>query len=265
MKTRKMIRNYCLLLICLLPFAGRSQVKWPNGKKAAVVLTFDDGIKSHLQIVVPHLEARNMRGTFFLYGQVVSKADVNEWRDISRRGHELGNHSVYHPCLSGTVDKSSSMCRSLECYTVEMMLEEISIMNSFLYAIDGKGNYAYAYPCGHHVAGGEDYSESLIRSGLVKYARGGAGGIVTDTQTLDISKVPVLSIPEGYKADQLIKLAKEVLEKNALGIFVFHGVGGDYLTVDEQEFILFLDYLNDHSNEIWTTTFSQAMDWLPGE
>lgn len=254
-----------MLFICLLPFTGYSQIKWPNGKKAAVVLTYDDGIKSHLQIVVPQLEARNMRGTFFLYGQVVSKADVNEWRYISSRGHELGNHSIYHPCLSGTVDKSSTMCRSLECYTVEDMLVEISIMNSFLYAIDGKKNYAYAYPCGHYIAGGKDYSEPLIRSGLAKYARGGARGIVTDTQTLDVSKVPVLSVPEGYKADELIKLTKEVLEKQALGVFVFHGVGGDYLTVDEQEHAIFLDYLNEHSNEIWITTFSQAMDWLQGE
>lgn len=256
------MKYYSLIIACLSFSLGYAQMDWPEGKKAAVVLTYDDGVKSHLQVAVPQLEARNMRGTFFLFGQTIRSSDVTEWRNVSSRGHELGNHSIFHPCLQETVAQSSSICRSLECYTVKEMLEEISIMNHFLYAIDGKESYSYAYPCGQYTAGGEDYSKPLIQSGLAKYARGGIGGIITDIHTLDMSKIPVLSIPEGCRAEQLTGFVEEIVEQKGLGIFVFHGVGGDYLAVDEQEHARFLDYLDRHSGEIWITTFSEAMDWI---
>ena len=161
------------LLFSLIVHDTHARIHWPEGKKAAVILTYDDGLKSQLQIVIPQLEEHNFRGTFFLYGQVVKEEDIPEWRKASQRGHELGNHSMFHPCLSQTTGQTAEPCRSLECYSVKDMLIEIGMMNNFLYAIDGKKEHAYAYPCSQCIAGGEDYSKPLLASGLSRFARGG--------------------------------------------------------------------------------------------
>lgn len=260
------MKRTCFCLICLLlPLClMQAQISWPNGKKAAIVLTYDDGLESQRRIAIPQLEAKNLRGTFFLYGQVVKETDVPQWRAVAQRGHELGNHSLFHPCLAGTTAEStSSPCHSLECYSVKDMLIEISLMNSFLYAIDGKQEHAYAYPCGQSVAGGEDYSQPLLRSGLTKYARGGgAHGMTTDTKTLDLSKVPTFAVPEGCKAQQLIGFVKEVADKGGLGVLVFHGVGGDYLTIDAKEHQQLVDYLDAQASDIWVGTFSEVLDYV---
>lgn len=255
-----------LLIICLATVMSvEAQIPWPNGKKAAIVLTYDDGLKSQREIVMPQLEAKNFRGTFFLYEQVVQQNDIPEWREASQRGHELGNHSLFHPCLAGTTDNTSSPCRSLECYSVKDLLIEIGMMNSFLYAIDGKTEHAYAYPCGQTVAGGEDYSQPLLKSGLTKYCRGAAQGITNDAKTLNFAMIPTLPAMTGCKADALIDYVKEAVEKGGLAVIVFHGVGGDYLTVDAAEHQKLVDYLSGHSNELWIGTFSEVLDYVAGQ
>lgn len=134
------------LLFSLIVHDTHARIHWPEGKKAAVILTYDDGLKSQLQIVIPQLEEHNFRGTFFLYGQVVKEEDIPEWRKASQRGHELGNHSMFHPCLSQTTGQTAEPCRSLECYSVKDMLIEIGMMNNFLYAIDGKKRTCVCLP-----------------------------------------------------------------------------------------------------------------------
>ncbi len=247
------------LLFSLIVHDTHARIHWPEGKKAAVILTYDDGLKSQLQIVIPQLEKHNFRGTFFLYGQVIKEEDIPEWRKASQRGHELGNHSMFHPCLSQTTGQTTKPCHSLECYSVKDMLIEIGMMNNFLYAIDGKKEHAYAYPCSQCVAGGEDYSKPLLASGLSRFARGGDRGIITNTDSLNYAMIPTLPAHTGISADSLIAYVQEAVEKGGLAIIVFHGVGGDYLTVDADEHKKLLDFLASRP-DIWVGTFSEVLN-----
>ena len=52
---------------------------------------------------------------------------------------------------------------------------------------------------------------------------------------------------------------KQVEEAGELGIVVFHGVGGDYLSVSADAHQQLLDYLAAHRAAIWITSFSEAM------
>lgn len=260
------MKNIFLFLLFLLITQGiYAQIHWPAGKKAAVILTYDDGLKSHLRIVMPQLESHNFRGTFFLYGQVVKEEDIPEWRAASQRGHELGNHSLFHPCLSQTTQQSTEPCRSLECYSVKDMLTEISIMNNFLYAIDGKKEHAYAYPCSQSIAGGEDYSQPLLTSDITKFARGGDRGIITNADSLNYAMTPTLPAHTGITADTLIAYVQEAIKKEGLAIIVFHGVGGDYLTVEANEHEKLIDYLASHQDILWVGTFSEILQYVTGQ
>ncbi len=69
-----------------------------NGRKAAVALTYDDGLNVHLDKVIPALDAMGFKGTFYLImsRDGVSKR-IDDWRAAARRGHELGNHTLSTP------------------------------------------------------------------------------------------------------------------------------------------------------------------------
>jgi peptidoglycan/xylan/chitin deacetylase (PgdA/CDA1 family) len=237
------------------------KMKWPDHKKSAIVLTYDDGLPSHRHIVVPQLDEKGFKGTFFLYGQTVTREEIPEWRQISRAGHELGNHSLYHPC-SGRNEKTLPGT-SLDDYSVATMLREIAVMNQFLYSIDGDTVRTYAYPCGQTETGDGDYSVSPGLSGLIRFARnGGEDPVITDFDRLDAFHVPAFAVMTGDSAARIIDFCESVLENNGLGIILFHGVGGDYLTVSEEAHQELINYLDGHASDIWVATFKDVMNYL---
>ena len=247
-----------LIIIILTSLCLQAQGFWPDNKKAAIVLTYDDGLASHRQIAIPQLDGKGFKGTFFLYGQTLSAEDIPEWRIISRNGHELGNHSVYHPC-AGRNEKTLP-CSSLDDYSVETILREISVMNRFLYAIDGDTVRTFAYPCGNTIVSDGDFSEPLKMSGLACFARGGGGDqLITDLRGLNFFKVPTLAAKTGESSERLIDFVKNTVNNGSLGIIVFHGVGGDYLDVSAEVHQELLDYLDENSPDIWVAPFIEVM------
>ena len=82
-----------LSFVCCVS-ATSAATQWPNGTKAAVVLTYDDALTSQLDHAVPVLDAVGFKATFFLVGPKL--ADVPRWRAAAAEGHELGNHTIFH-------------------------------------------------------------------------------------------------------------------------------------------------------------------------
>src|ERR1700761_4075619 len=136
------MRKYLIALTLLCAFAGRAQqpaADW-NHKQCAVVLSYDDAIDQDLDIVVPALDSVGFKGTFYLIGrsEVIGKR-LEEWRAIARDGHELGNHSLTHPCDGSLAGRSWVVAdRDLSKYSVPRLQDEIRVTNVLLQAIDGK-------------------------------------------------------------------------------------------------------------------------------
>src|SRR5210317_1324498 len=90
---------YFSIVLLIVTFNSNAQFKWPNGKKAAVVFTYDDGLDGHLDVAVPQLDEFGFKGTFYCTGNSPSLYNrLDEWRQIAKNGHELGNHTLFHPC-----------------------------------------------------------------------------------------------------------------------------------------------------------------------
>ncbi|KAF0093029.1 MAG: polysaccharide deacetylase [Puniceicoccaceae bacterium 5H] len=246
------------LLTCVSAFASAETFEWPGHRHAAVVLTYDDALESHLSQAVPALDAEGLKGTFFLTG-TLPEADLNRWRDVAAEGHELGNHSVFHPCAEGSFEMPPQYYN--ENYSIQTMLAEIDVMNTLLAAIDGKRVHSYAMPCGQTVVGGEDYVDELRTAGSVTYARA-IDSPIADPLKIDPFRVPSIWFPEDVTGEELIDAVKDVQGTGALQVFGFHGVGGDYLIVPAEAHEELLAYLHAHEDEIWVTTFSEAMDYL---
>src|SRR5690349_12486987 len=141
------------LLLLSLPLCAQ---KW-NGYKAAVVLTYDDALNVHLDNVIPSLDSAGFKGTFYL--TVSSEAftkRMEEWKAASIKGHELGNHTMYHPCVGGTADRSWVKPEyDLNNYSIKRIEDEIRMTNVMLQSVDGKTERTFAYPCADTKAGGQ--------------------------------------------------------------------------------------------------------------
>jgi peptidoglycan/xylan/chitin deacetylase (PgdA/CDA1 family) len=256
---RKIVSGLILFLVAT--FSTVAQMNWPDGKKAAIVLTYDDGLDSHLDVAIPQLDRFGFKGTFYLYSYL-SENRFADWKKVSDNGHELGNHSLFHPCTGkGSSGKPSRY--SSESYDVPSMLREIGVMTKLLFAITGKQPTSYAYPCGETVVGGVDYVDSLRASGLVRFARGvGKSPVVTDFKDINYLNVPCFGAPSGSDAGVLTDFAEQVLKKHGLGVFIFHGVGGDYLNMGASEHLALLKFLSGHIDEIWVAPFSEVMEYI---
>ena len=80
-----------------------SQVILPwYGKKCAVVLTYDDAINEHFDNAIPVLDSLGLKATFYITAFSQSmQTRLNDWKKITAKGHELGNHTLFHPCIGG--------------------------------------------------------------------------------------------------------------------------------------------------------------------
>lgn len=232
--------------------------EWPNGAKAAVALTYDDALASQLDFAVPALDAAGFKGSFFLSN--VKAADIPRWRAAAAHGHELANHTIFHACPAANYLADPRYVA--EAYTPASLLEEIKQQNVLLTAIDGKARHGFATPCGSSKAGGVDYLEMLRVSGLVTYAR----GVVTTPADLNGAKIDPMHVPaRGFPADvtgaQLIDFAKSAAAGGGVAVFLFHGVGDDYLQVSNPAHRELLAWLKANPKEVWVAPLQDVVDW----
>ena len=94
---------FLLLVSASFSFGAHTVTAWPENKNGAVSLTFDDGCQSHISLGVPTLNARGLKGTFFVTIDGVLDGyspPWNSWRNAANGGHEIGSHTISHPDLS---------------------------------------------------------------------------------------------------------------------------------------------------------------------
>ena len=130
---------------------GRGRFPWPDGKRAAVSLAYDDGLDSQLENVIPELDAFGLKATFFLTKENM-ETRLADWVAVAGKGHEIGDHTVHHPCR-------------LKSYSADSFAaEEIAPMERFLDENFGaRRPRTYAYPCGFTGLGRGDVGERWRR------------------------------------------------------------------------------------------------------
>jgi peptidoglycan/xylan/chitin deacetylase (PgdA/CDA1 family) len=239
---------FVLLSIVHLSYA-QSNNTW-NGKRAAVVLTYDDGLNVHLSNTVPALDSAGLKGTFYIadYGNNL-RTQIGGWRKAAARGHELANHTVWHPCEGGRPGREFVKGDyDLRFYTVRRMTDEIRTMNNLLKAIDGKVQRSFAFPCGDTKIGDTAYIDGLRNEFI---AARGVSGVMPTLSEVDLFDFPGLMV-NGESGDELIQLVKKAEEKGALLVFLFHGVGGEHgLDVSLPAHRQLLQYLRQKKKAIW--------------
>lgn len=236
----------------------RSEFAWPGGKKAAVCLTYDDGLDCHLDIAVPALDKHDLKGTFYCTGYSTSlNRRIDDWRSIAKCGHELGNHTLFHPCDGRKFDWLKPEY-DLNSYSLDQLMNELRTANTLLKAVDGKAERSFAYTCTNYTINGMSFIDS-VRT-LFPSARGG-GDLTENMNDLDLFYVPSWGVidPTG---EELIAYVEEARARGTMAVFMFHSVGGGYLNVSEEAHGMLLDYLDRNRDHIWTDTFLDVMNYV---
>jgi peptidoglycan/xylan/chitin deacetylase (PgdA/CDA1 family) len=247
-----------LLMSLMLAVGSNAQVNLPwFGKQCAVVLTYDDALNVHLDNAIPLLDSLGLKGTFYLTGSSpVLKNRMDEWRKAASNGHELGNHTLFHPCngqLPGRewVNKD----HDLSNYSLGQIMDEINMENVLLQAVDGKKARTFAYTCGDMNAGNVSFKDEVAK--VFVGARGVSSGM-HKINDIDLSNIDSYVI-NGDSGDKLVELVKKAMETNSLIVFLFHGVGGEHnLNVSLPAHSQLLYFLKENENKIWITTLVDA-------
>ena len=113
---------------------------WPDGARAAVSLSYDDALPSQLDNAIPALDRHGLKGTFYLILSAESvRTRMDDWRAAARNGHELGNHSLFHPCSAKGADRAwVTPDNDLDATTVAQMRAQLIVASTMLQAIDGE-------------------------------------------------------------------------------------------------------------------------------
>jgi len=114
--------------------------------RAVVSLTFDDALDVHLDRAIPVLDEAGLRGTFYVnLGSESFTSRLDDWRGAAARGHELGNHTIFHPGVSSKKWVTEGI--AIDNYSLDRMRVEVEAANRLLQAVDGMSQRSFAFPC----------------------------------------------------------------------------------------------------------------------
>lgn len=244
-----------ILILCIAVFAINTAVNaqekavW-NHKKCAVALTYDDGLNVDLDNALPILDSLHFKGTFYVSGFSPGfKNRLKDWKTASHNGHEISNHTLYHPCTGKIPGREwVNPDYDLSNYSVKKISDEILMTNVLLKTLDGKDRRTFAYPCGDRKIGDSLYFDA-IKSDFI--AARGVTPIIEQIKTVDIYNIGSFMI-NGQSGEELIKLVKQAMKENGLLVFLFHGVGGEHnLNVSLKAHTELLHFLKQNEKDIW--------------
>lgn len=256
--SRRCNRRQCLRFsVALLPtrtLAAVPAFAWPGGAAAAVSLGYDDGLASHLDHVLPALNRRGLRASFYLpINSPTLPGRLEDWRAAARAGHELGNHSLFHGCSASLPGREWVPAEhDLDHLTPRQVQAQVIAANTWLRSLDGRAERTFTPPCLDAKASGADFLADL-HPHFVGY-RTQAGGLNRDPARLDPYGVGVDFI-EGHGAAELIAKLEAAVEQRALLALLFHGVGAEHLQVSREAHDALLDALAARRASIWTDSF----------
>jgi peptidoglycan/xylan/chitin deacetylase (PgdA/CDA1 family) len=223
--------------------------RWPDGKRAALSLTFDDARVSQIDRGIPFLNKLGVKGTFYLTPSRVPQR-LEGWKGAMAAGHELAHHSDSHPC---TGNYRFSRGNALEDYTLERMAADLDAATQKLEGMLGVRPVSFAYPCGQKFVGRGEQAASYIPL-IAKRFRSGRGYLdeaANDPAVCDLAALMGTGF-DGLDEAAMRALLDAAVKEGRWLVFVGHDMGeAAHQTTDLRALEAVVRYAQQPDSGIW--------------
>ncbi len=239
------------LLLSVLAFAQQPSTSftWPEGKRAALSLSFDDARQSQVDVGVALLDKQKVKATFYVVPSAVERR-LEGWKKVVASGHEIGNHSLNHPC---TGNFPWSRQKALEDYTVEKMRDELKQANRRIKELLGVTAESFAYPCGQAFVGRGIDTKSYVPLVATLFSSGRTWQDETpnDPGFCDLAQSTGVEM-DGRDFEQILPILEKARETGQWVVLAGHEIGQDGQQTTRVTMLeKLMNYANDPANKIW--------------
>lgn len=208
-----------------------------NGYKGAVSLTFDDGDPTQVNIAIPEMNKRNIKGTFFLISSIIM--EKRKWKEVTAEGHEIASHSYSHKHPRKL--SQSDVLRETKTARENLSREFHCPVNTFAYPYS-----EFSAPLKKDVA--ENYFAARAGWGPTYY--------LLPTRNPNWYKMPAQVAYSKMPLSTYSKWIDTAEKKNAWTIFMIHSLKGGkwgWQPLPQQTFTGILDKLQ--KSHVWAAPF----------
>jgi peptidoglycan/xylan/chitin deacetylase (PgdA/CDA1 family) len=240
--------------------SSRSRFNWPDGKKVALSLTFDDARLSQIDAGLPLLDRYRTKATFYVVPGTMEQR-LAGWKKAAAEGHEIGNHSRTHPC---TVNYAFSAANALENYTLSALAKDIDGASAEIERLVGARPVSFAYPCGQKFVGRGAQVASYVPLVAQKFlsGRGFRDEGANDPAACDLAQI-LGTESDGLSFDQMRTLVAQAAASGGWLVFAGHemGTGGEQ-TTQLAALEQLLRYAAEPANGVWVDTVHHVAAYI---
>lgn len=260
--------NFWLIMLATMmalsnvSFSQQSNTKftWPAGKSVAVSLTFDDARTSQVEGGTSLLDQYGVKATFYVVpGQV--KERLEGWKKATASKHEIGNHSLNHPC-SGNFPWARS--KALENYSLEQMRKELTEANKEIETLLGVKPQVFAYPCGQTFVGRGANTKSYVPivAELFVTGRGWLDEGPNDPAFCDFAQLTGMEM-DGKTFDEILPILKSAKKNQQWVVLAGHEMGeAGQQTTRLSMLKKLIEYAQDPANGIWLAPVGTVANYI---
>lgn len=251
-----------MMLFMEVSFAQQTSTdfSWPEGKRVAVSITFDDARMSQVEVGTALLDQYGVKATFFVVpGQV--KPRLEGWKKATANGHEIGNHSLVHPC---TGNFPWARQKALEDYTLEKMRTELVEANKEIETLLGVKPQVFAYPCGQTYVGRGLNTKSYIPlvAELFVLGRGWLDEGPNDPAFCDFAQLTGMEM-DGKKFEEILPILESAKKNNQWVVLAGHEMGESGLQTTRLSMLKkLMEYARDPANGIWLAPVGTVANYV---
>ncbi len=232
---------------------NRPAFHWPEGKRAAISLSFDDARPSQIDTGLPLFERYGAKVTFYVSPPNLQQR-AEDWKRAVAGGHEIGNHSMSHPCSGNFV---WSRHKALEDFTLEQIRQELTGANNAIMEQLGVTPRTFAYPCGQKFVGRGRNLKSYVPlvAELFVAGRGWLDEAPNDPLFCDLAQTLAVRCDNVAFGD-IKPLIDQALERGAWLVLAGHDIGSSNKPQTTQVSMLeeFFRYVQEPSRGLWIDT-----------
>lgn len=267
--TKALNTFYILVIIVLFNKVALAQqpnmasFAWPSGKQAALSLSFDDARTSQVDSGTTLLDQFGVKATFFVVPASVEER-IDGWRQAVANGHEIGNHTLTHPC---TGNFSWSRKNALEDYNLDSIRNEMTKCNDRIQQLLNIKPEVFAYPCGQKFIGRGISTKSYVPlvSQLFLSGRGWRDEAMNDPAFCDLAQVSGIEM-DGKDFDEILPLIEDAKKTGQWLVLAGHEMGTSGVQTTRLAMLKqLLEYVQNPANGVWIAPVGTVAKYIRNE